>query len=235
MADTHGKKIQTMFDRISPRYDLLNRLLSGGSDMRWRRRAVALLGNLAGHAALDLCCGSGDFLLIFRRRHGDTVRLYGADFAANMLRVARLRLDAATPGRLSLVQADALALPYADASMAAVTIGFGIRNIVDKETALTEILRVLAPGGRLAIIEPAIPENRLVAALFKFYFGRVMPFIGGLISGDAAAYRYLNDSVAAFPAPDVFCDLMRRAGFGAVDAIPQTFGTAMIYFGEKRT
>ena len=229
----NGKKVRSMFDRISPRYDLLNRILSGGNDQRWRKRAVGLLGDLTGKSALDLCCGSGDFLQILDKKFGSNTRLYGADFSANMLSVARSRLDVSGKTHLLLIRADAMELPFDDNSMAAVTIGFGIRNVADKMKSLREIHRVLTPGGRLAIIEPSIPKNKLMASLFAFYFGTVMPLIGGIISGDYRAYKYLNDSVEAFPRPEEFLKMMTGAGFGNAAALPQLFGTAIIYLGDK--
>lgn len=229
----HGRKIQTMFNRISPRYDFLNRLLSGGHDMRWRKQATDLLGDLRHKRALDLCCGSGDFLSIFSHRYGDDIDLFGVDFASQMLELAARRLGHDHHAPPLLCQADALALPFGSDSLDAVTIGFGIRNIQDKPSALREIARVLAPGGRLAIVEPAVPRRALARSLFGFYFKRVMPLIGGAISGDYGAYKYLNDSVMSFPSPEEFLDLMKQAGLGETRAIPRLFGVAMIYYGRK--
>ncbi|MDD4051569.1 MAG: bifunctional demethylmenaquinone methyltransferase/2-methoxy-6-polyprenyl-1,4-benzoquinol methylase UbiE [candidate division Zixibacteria bacterium] len=224
---------RTMFDRISPRYDLLNRLLSFGLDLRWRNRAVAMLGDLHGKTALDLCCGSGDFIAILFKKYRANINLIGVDFARRMLDIGRLRFMAAPHASIILCQGDALFIPCGDRTIDAVTIGFGIRNIDDKPAALKEIHRVLRAGGRLAIVEPSIPKNPLWRTLFSFYFGRVMPFVGGVISGDHGAYQYLHDSVAAFPDPDDFVALMRSAGFANASAIPQTLSTAMIYFAEK--
>ncbi len=234
MTETaHNRTIRTMFDRISPRYDLLNRLLSLGLDLRWRNRAVTLLGDMRGRTALDLCCGSGDFIAILHKKYGSHITLIGIDFARLMLAIAQRRFAAASRSTIILCQGDALALPCRDETIDAVTIGFGIRNIDDKPAALKEIHRVLRPGGRLAIIEPSIPKNRFWRVLFSFYFGRVMPLVGGIISGDRGAYQYLHDSVAAFPDPDEFVDLMRLTGFARASAQPQTLSTAMIYFAEK--
>ncbi|MCP4570378.1 MAG: bifunctional demethylmenaquinone methyltransferase/2-methoxy-6-polyprenyl-1,4-benzoquinol methylase UbiE [FCB group bacterium] len=232
MDTERGHKIQAMFDRISPRYDLLNRLLSGGQDMRWRRKAVAMLGDLQGKTALDLCSGTGDFLQIFRELYGPDITLYGADFAYQMLILAGKRHKAKNDPGLVLCQADAMFLPFEDNSLDAVTIGFGIRNVVDRPKALKDILRTLRPGGKLVIIEPSIPKNRLIGIPFSFYFKHIMPFIGGLISGDRAAYKYLDSSVTAFPSPGNFVRLLKEAGFTDAKACPQLFGTAQIYFGE---
>ncbi|MFH1699121.1 MAG: bifunctional demethylmenaquinone methyltransferase/2-methoxy-6-polyprenyl-1,4-benzoquinol methylase UbiE [Candidatus Zixiibacteriota bacterium] len=233
MADSHGQNIRTMFNRISPRYNLLNRLLSGFNDMRWRRKAVRLLGDLSGKTALDLCCGTGDFLKILGDSYQENINLIGIDFAGEMLRIAGQRLNLSGSGNLVLCQADALILPCADKSVHAVTIGFGIRNIIEKKDALQEIIRALVPRGRLVIIEPAIPGNKIMAELFKFYFRKIMPVIGGILSGDYKAYKYLDKSVESFPVPDEFCALMKECGFINVQAHRQTFGTAIIYYGEK--
>jgi demethylmenaquinone methyltransferase/2-methoxy-6-polyprenyl-1,4-benzoquinol methylase len=228
---SHGARIEAMFNRISRRYDLLNRLISFGQDRRWRRYAVSLLGNLKNKTALDLCCGSGDFLdTLLKRRNCD--RLYGVDFAADMLELARRRFNVADD-RLLFCRADALRLPFHDTSVDAVTIGFGIRNIADREAALAEIRRVLRSSGRLVMIEPAVPSRLFIRTAFLAYFEHLVPLIGGLLSGDRHAYRYLHDSSRAFPSPDEFCRLMTRIGYAQVKAIPQTFGAAMIYYGEK--
>jgi demethylmenaquinone methyltransferase/2-methoxy-6-polyprenyl-1,4-benzoquinol methylase len=233
MDERQGDKVQAMFNRISPRYDLLNRIISGGRDLGWRKQAVELLGDLRGRSALDLCCGSGDFLKILRDKYGSDISLIGIDFAAQMLDLARDRFEPIKDGRLLLSRADAMSLPLIDSSIDAVTIGFGIRNVADREAALTEILRVLKPGGRLVMIEPASPPNRTVRRLFLFYFKYVSPFIGGIISGDRSAYRYLHDSFVTFPHPDEFTGLMKGVGYTSVLTYPQFGGTAIIYFGEK--
>ncbi len=201
--------------------------------MRWRKKAVDMLGDLKGKTALDLCCGSGDFLTILSEFYHSDINLYGADFAKNMLNIAHSRLGLDHRRNIILCQADAQALPFADNSINAVTIGFGIRNVTDKNKSLKDIHRVLSPTGKLVIIEPSIPKNKFVAFCFGFYFGKIMPLIGGLISGDFQAYKYLNKSVEAFPLPDNFCQMMTRAGFSNSKAYPQLLGTAVIYYAEK--
>jgi demethylmenaquinone methyltransferase/2-methoxy-6-polyprenyl-1,4-benzoquinol methylase len=234
MDKKHSARVESMFNRISPRYDLLNRIISGGRDMRWRRKAVKMLGDLNGGTALDICCGSGDFLQIFMDRYGNRVTLVGVDFAVRMLDLARTRFAPIKNRRLVLSRADAMFLPIANSSIDAITIGFGIRNVSDRDAALRETYRVLKPGGRLAMIEPASPPNSFIRAVFLFYFKYISPFIGGIISGDRAAYRYLHDSFVTFPRPEDFLDQMTSAGFSTVRAYSQFFGTAMIYYGEKQ-
>jgi demethylmenaquinone methyltransferase/2-methoxy-6-polyprenyl-1,4-benzoquinol methylase len=201
--------------------------------MSWRRHAVELLGDLRGKIVLDLCCGTGDFLHILKKKYGNDIRLCGVDFASQMLTIARERFEAAQNVNIMLCQADALKLPYSDNTIDAVTIGFGIRNIHDRPAALKEIRRILKPGGRLVMIEPARPPNAMIRFGFTIYFKYISPTIGGMISGDRSAYKYLHDSFVAFPTPDEFKSLMCDAGLTNVKATPQTFGTAMIYYGEK--
>lgn len=233
MDNKNAVKIQSMFDRISPRYDLLNRIISAGQDLKWRKRAVDLLGNLGSGAALDLCCGSGDFLHILLKKFGPDIDLYGLDFTPGMLDLARKRFRRQENLRLILSRADAMSLPLADDSVRAITIGFGIRNVADRDVALRETYRVLAAGGRLVIIEPATPPNALIRFLFSGYFKYISPLVGGLISGDRSAYRYLHDSYSDFPSPEKFLGQIKTAGYKLVRAYPQTMGTAIIYLGEK--
>lgn len=229
------KNIQGMFDRISPRYDLLNRLISLGRDIGWRKTAVEMIGPLSeGETVLDLCCGTGDFIAVFHKRHEDRVKIIALDFSAGMLDAARIRFPENDYPHLLLGRADAMSLPCGDETISAVTIGFGIRNVADRPLALREIYRVLKPASRLVMIEPAQPPGIIMGRLFSFYFQNLSPIIGGMISGDRAAYKYLNDSFVAFPKPDQFLEMMRSAGFQKTKAVPQTFGTAMIYYGEKK-
>lgn len=232
---SHNNKIRMMFNRITHRYDLLNRLMSVGQDIRWRKHAINILDNLNNGVVLDLCCGSGDFIYLFDKKYRDNVKIYGIDFSEEMLKKARKRLLTLGVNHIQLCQADALFLPLNDNSVDAVTIGFGIRNIPDRPTALQEISRVLRPGGGLIILEPAFPQNALLRVLFKFYFKIIMPAVGGIISGDYKAYKYLNDSAETFPKQDKFLGLMKEAGFTDAKIYLQTLGTAVIYYGKSST
>jgi demethylmenaquinone methyltransferase/2-methoxy-6-polyprenyl-1,4-benzoquinol methylase len=222
-----------MFDRISRRYDLLNRLISFGMDLRWRRRAVDLLGDLHGKTVLDLCCGSADFVRIIGGRYRAGVLAIGGDFSRNMLVVAASRVPDASAGTILLCQTDATEIPLSDGSVDAVTIGFGIRNIPDKQKVFAEILRVLRPGGRLVMLEPSLPKSTLWRFLFLCYFNYAMSAVGGIVSGDFAAYKYLHDSVRRFPEPEAFRTMMAASGFVQVRSYSQAYGAAMIYYGEK--
>jgi demethylmenaquinone methyltransferase/2-methoxy-6-polyprenyl-1,4-benzoquinol methylase len=223
-----------MFDRIARRYDLLNRLLSAGTDVRWRRAGVDLLELGRPARVLDLATGTADLLVEALRRDAGH-RGVGVDLSEQMLRrgAAKLRrrgLDA----RAALAAGDAEALPLPSASFDAATIGFGIRNVGNPEVALAEILRVLRPGGRLVVLEFSLPPGWR-GALYRRYFQGILPRIGALVSGDAAAYSYLPASVARFPAPEAFAAQMERAGFVGVRWRLLTGGIACLHRGERAT
>jgi demethylmenaquinone methyltransferase/2-methoxy-6-polyprenyl-1,4-benzoquinol methylase len=222
-----------MFDRIARRYDLLNRLLSAGTDVRWRRACVDLLELARPARVLDLATGTADLLVEALGRDAGH-RGVGIDLSEQMLRRggAKLRrrgLDA----RAGLAAGDAEALPLPSASFDAATIGFGIRNVGNPGVALAEILRVLRPGGRLVVLEFSRPPGWR-GALYRRYFEGVLPRIGALVSGDAGAYSYLPASVERFPAPEAFAALMERAGFTAVRWRLLTGGIACLHRGERR-
>lgn len=206
--------VRAMFDRIAPTYDRANHLLSLWVDRNWRWRTVrALRARLAPDArVLDVCCGTGDLSLALAAGLAPGTLVVGADFSHAML--ARARAKAA--GRLHWMQADALRLPYADGSFAAVTSAFGFRNLADYRAGLAEFRRLLAPGGSLAILEISRPSLPLLAQLYPLYFERLLPRLGGWISGHPAAYRYLPDSVSRFPSPPELAAWMRAAGFASV-------------------
>jgi demethylmenaquinone methyltransferase/2-methoxy-6-polyprenyl-1,4-benzoquinol methylase len=210
-----------MFDRVAGRYDVLNRALTFGMDVGWRRRAVRSLGLPSGAFVLDIACGTGDFC---RELSGAGYRTVGIDFAYGMLRAART--DAA------LVQADALALPIADGAVDGITCGFALRNVTDLGALVAEMARVVRPGGRLAILEVAEPSNPLLRAGHTVYFDHVVPLVGGLVS-DRAAYRYLPRSVAYLPPPTELVAMIRAAGFGRVARVGLSGGVAQLLTGGR--
>jgi demethylmenaquinone methyltransferase/2-methoxy-6-polyprenyl-1,4-benzoquinol methylase len=224
-----------MFDRIADRYDLLNRLLSFGTDVRWRRKVAKQLDGLSPLRLLDVATGTADQLLaLVKGRKFDFA--VGLDVSRGMLgHGVRKVADANLPNPVAMVHGDALALPLADDSINAVTISFGIRNVLDVPKALTEMTRVLQPGGRAVILEFSLPANALIRWGYLIYFRHVLPKIGGLISGDWYAYNYLNKTVETFPYGEDFAELMRAAGFDSVRIIPLTFGIASIYVGEMKS
>ena len=225
--------VRSMFDRIAPRYDLLNRLLSVGIDRRWRRASVDALGLPPRSSVLDVCTGTADLLLEFLGRDAGH-RGLGVDLSEEMLwRGAGKLRDRGLDARSSVVAGDAERLPVRDALFDGALIAFGIRNVGEPLRALREIHRALKPGGRLVILEFSTPPGVLGAA-YRLYFERVLPRIAGLVSGDRAAYSYLPASVARFPDPAAFGRLMEEAGFSSVVWTPLTGGIAHLHRGEKR-
>lgn len=221
-----------MFDRIAPRYDLLNRVLSAGIDTRWRKAAADTLG-LGGEARfLDLCTGTGD-LLIETLRRDSCLKGVGVDLSRQMLvRGARKLERRALQPRAALVLGDGERLPLRDALFDGALVSFGIRNIARVDEALRELHRVMKPGGRLVILEFSMPKG-VLGSLYRLYFGRILPRIGGLVSGDASAYAYLPASVERFHAPDELGALMRTAGFETVSWRSLSAGIAYLHKGDK--
>jgi len=222
-----------MFDRIAPRYDLLNHLLSAGVDKSWRRVCVDGLRLRPGSAVLDLCTGTADLLIEALGRdsshHGVGIDLSTAMLTRGLDKLRGRGMD----GRGSLAGGDAERLPLTADAFDAAMVAFGIRNVGNIPAALREVHRVLRPGGRLLVLEFSMPKG-LLGRLYRFYFARVLPRIGGLISGDRGAYSYLPASVARFPGPEAFAALMTESGFEAVSWRKLTAGVAVLHAGEKR-
>lgn len=223
-------EVQRMFASIARRYDAANDVLSLGVHKGWRRAAVRACGAARGQRALDCATGTGDLALELKRAVGAEGEVVGTDFCPEMLETApdkakRLGLD------VRFEVADALALPYADASFDVATIAFGIRNVDDPLRCLRELARVVKPGGRVVVLEFGQPRGAF-GALYRVYSRGVMPLVGGLLTGNRAAYEYLPRTAAAFPAGERFLDLMREAqSFSRVEAQPLMFGTAFVYMG----
>ena len=232
-AATH---VREMFGRIAPRYDLLNHLLSLDIDKVWRRRVArrcsAVLHNPAARV-LDLCCGTGDQALSFRREAPAGAEIIGSDFVPEMLVRARAKAAALRAG-VSFVEADALALPFSDENFDLVSCSFGFRNLANYERGLLEIFRVLKPGGVAAILEFAEPRGILFGSLYRFYFRRVLPVLGGMISGSSAAYTYLPSSVSKFPSPEALQAMFARCGYVDAQFVRWTGGVVTLHTARKQ-
>ncbi len=220
-----------MFDAIAARYDLINRVLSGGLDQRWRARAVKSLALQPTDTVLDLCTGTADVALAAAPRAG---RVIGVDFSHEMLRLGLEKVRARALGdRIALARGDAMRLPLGAASADAAVISFGIRNVQDPVVALRELARVLRPGGRLAILEFGLPTWRPFRALYLWYANRLLPAVGRLISRHASAYEYLPESVSRFLPPEAFGRLLQANGFPHVEIVPLTLGVVYLYIARK--
>jgi demethylmenaquinone methyltransferase / 2-methoxy-6-polyprenyl-1,4-benzoquinol methylase len=225
--------VYQMFNRISRRYDLLNRILSLGMDCYWRRAAIRELDPQQHRRVLDLACGTGDIAMA--AAEADSRRLViGVDRADAMLALAnRKSASAALSQRVSLVQGDGMRIPAATSSIDAATIAFGIRNMSDTVSCLRELQRVLRTGGKVIILEFSLPRNKLFRSLHLFYLRRIVPFLGGAISGDGYAYSYLNQTIETYPCGEMFCRLLKSAGFGQIVFRPLSMGIVTIYTGIK--
>jgi len=221
----HGEEkaetVRSLFDRISPRYDLVNRVMTLGMDIGWRRRAVRALRLPRGSRVLDLACGTGDLCRELRR---SGYRPVGFDFAFGML--ANARTDA------PLVQADALRLPVRDGVADGVTCGFALRNVVSLETFFGELGRVVRPGGAIALLDASTPDNALLRFGHGVYFGHMVPLIGGLLS-DREAYAYLPRSMAYLPPPQEMLAMLREAGFPSVRRLQLSGGISQLFVGNR--
>jgi len=207
-----------MFNDIAHKYDFLNRVLSFRADVRWRKKAIKLAGIKSGQTVLDLACGTADMMIEMDNRIGG-VNLVGGDFSYNMLKLGYDKFPAA-----SFSVSDAHTLPFKDNSFDRITISFGFRNVTDKPKGLKEMHRVLKKGGKLCILEFSQPEGFFFSRLYRLYFTKILPFIGGIISGNRGAYEYLPDSVYKFPKRDAYRAMVLEAGFESIDFNPMSFG-----------
>lgn len=227
------EQVEHMFDAISPRYDLLNRLFSLGIDQGWRRKVIRLVKQEPVDRLLDVATGTADLAILAGRRKA-ALRITGVDISEGMLQQGREKVKAARlVDRITLQRADSAALPFPDSTFDAITVAFGVRNFEDLERGLKEMLRVLRPGGRLFVLEFSKPRKAPMKQLFRFYFHRVMPLIGRMVSRDSAAYTYLPQSVDAFPEGDDFLRILTRCGGQQPKARPLTAGIATLYVARR--
>jgi demethylmenaquinone methyltransferase/2-methoxy-6-polyprenyl-1,4-benzoquinol methylase len=228
------ERIAGMFDAIAGNYDFLNHVLSAGIDRRWRNRAIRSLNLTGRERVLDVCTGTGDLAIAARTASPGAKQVVGVDFAGEMLRIGLAKVRQRRLEALTLLRGDAMKIPVATRSVDAATVAFGIRNVSDPAVACAEMHRVLVPGGRLAILEFAIPRLPIVRSVYLWYFNRVLPAIGRAISKHNAAYGYLPASVGAFATPAEFVNILRNGGFDDVQAVPLTFGIVYLYIARKK-
>jgi demethylmenaquinone methyltransferase/2-methoxy-6-polyprenyl-1,4-benzoquinol methylase len=223
-----------MFNSIAPRYDLLNRLLSLRQDVYWRKKMISALALPDNGKVLDMACGTGDVMLEIYRQKGRGLTIIGSDFSPAMLQLARQKTSGrAIADTAALIAGNALHMPFKPTCFDAVTIAFGIRNIADKKSALTAFYNGLKKGGRLAVLELTTPPKGLFLSLYLFYFKRILPIIGWLVSGNPQAYHYLPESVLHFPESKDFAGMMKAAGFRNIRWRRLTIGIVTLYLGEK--
>ncbi len=234
-ADEKSRHIRRMFDRIGHRYDLLNRLLSGYGDVRWRRAAVRALDASADDLLLDVGIGTGDLALEAMKGRRKPRLIVGVDAAMGMMRIGRKKPAHPERRTIRFVGGIAEALPLRSGVFDGAMVAFGVRNFTDRAAGLRCIRRVLKPEGRLVVLELSVPRYPVIRQLYRLYAAHAIPWIGGLISGDADAYRYLQVSVEAFPERERFRSLMEDAGFVDTGWRDLTLGVATVYWGDKRS
>lgn len=223
------------FDTIASDYDRLNHLLSLGIDKTWRKRALKeIVEPDKPQQILDVACGTGDFSIVIAKKANPDTLVTGVDLSEGMLKVMEGKVNAASlDSRIKMEQGNCEKMRFPDESFDRVTVAFGIRNVVHRQEALKEMLRVLKPGGRLVILELSVPSNPVIRWFYKIYFTHILPLIGGCISGDKAAYRYLPASVLKFPGKQEWMATMTSCGFRCVRHKSFTLGICRMYVGEK--
>jgi demethylmenaquinone methyltransferase/2-methoxy-6-polyprenyl-1,4-benzoquinol methylase len=230
----HPESIRRLFNSVAPSYDLLNHLLSFRRDVHWRKMAVRELKGFKG-SILDLATGTGDVAIEIVSQKGDRRKVFGLDFSEPMLRRAYRKLQKRRRSQaIFLSLGDALFLPFQKDTFDAVMIAFGLRNIQNKGKALSEMIRVIKEGGKVIILEFTLPQKGFMRKCYSIYFQRIMPCVGGLISGDREAYAYLPESVSHFQSAEDYAELMRRSGLENVQSKKLTFGIASILTGIKK-
>jgi demethylmenaquinone methyltransferase/2-methoxy-6-polyprenyl-1,4-benzoquinol methylase len=232
--DKRPSRIQSMFGAIAGSYDLLNHGLSLNRDRAWRRAAVREAGAIGGRRVLDVCTGTGDLAIALARAAPPPAAVVGADFAEPMLRVGTAKAERVETPPVRLLGGDTLRLPFPPGTFDAVTVAFGIRNVVDLDAGLREMRRILAPGGRAVILEFNRPRNPVFRLLYETYFHLLLPIIGNLVSGSRdSAYHYLPRSVLHFPPPKELAERMERAGFAEVRIVPLDLGIVTLHVGTR--
>ncbi|MFD1293358.1 bifunctional demethylmenaquinone methyltransferase/2-methoxy-6-polyprenyl-1,4-benzoquinol methylase UbiE [Lutibacter holmesii] len=229
-----GKKEQVtqMFDTISKEYDNLNRVISFGIDIKWRNKVVDIVGNTNPTTILDIATGTGDLAINLTKT--TATKIVGLDISDGMLEVGRTKINKLQlNNKIEMVLADSEEIPFEDNSFDAITVAFGVRNFEHLEKGLTEIYRVLKPGGTFVVLETSVPTKTPYKQGYQFYSSKILPTIGRLFSKDKVAYKYLSDSAASFPYGEAFNNILQKIGFIDIENKPQTFGVATIYLAKK--
>ncbi len=230
--DPKKKQVAAMFTRIAARYDLLNHFLSFGMDFRWRRKTIRMVKSDAPRTVLDVATGTADFAIDACRNNPEKV--IGIDISEGMLRAGRKKVAKKNlNGIISLLQADSENLPFSENTFDTAITAFGVRNFESPVAGLSEVCRTLVPGGHFFILEFSKPESGFFRVAYRFYLKNLLPLAGRIISGDKFAYRYLHDSVDAFPSGEAFEEIMQKAGFTDIKRVPMTFGIVTVYIGKK--
>lgn len=231
MAKKEG--IRRLFNNIASDYDRLNHILSLNIDKGWRRKAVQEIANKESPVmVLDVACGTGDFTIEIAKAVANGSEVIGVDISEGMMEIGKKKImKAGVAAEMSV--ADCEALPYDNNTFDRISVGFGVRNFEHLELGLSEMFRVLKPDGKLVILELSLPSNRFIRSCYLLYFQKVLPFIGGLLSGDRGAYEYLRTSVLRFPAPEKFITMLKSVGFDKVEHKSFTFGICRMYVCEK--
>ncbi len=229
-----GKKEQVtkMFDAISKEYDGLNRVISFGFDVKWRKKVVKIIGNSNPESILDIATGTGDLAINLTRTKA--TKIIGFDISEGMLRVGQKKIEKLQlTDTVKMVLGDSENIPFENNSFDAITVAFGVRNFENLNKGLSEIYRVLRPGGTFVVLETSVPTKSPFKQGYHFYSTKILPTIGKLFSKDKSAYKYLSDSAAAFPYGEVFNNILQKIGFIDIENKPQTFGVATIYIAKK--
>lgn len=226
------KQVEQMFDNISSNYDHLNRVISFGTDVKWRKKVIGLVASAKPKSILDIATGTGDLAIQMAPIKAD--KIVGLDLSEGMLNVGRKKIKSKNlSDKIEMIQGDSEALPFENDSFDAITVAFGVRNFENLEKGLSEIYRILQPGGIFVVLETSVPSKTPFKQGYKLYSGTILPLIGKIFSKDKEAYSYLSKSAASFPHGENFNNILRKIGFTKVENKPQTFGVATIYTASK--
>jgi demethylmenaquinone methyltransferase/2-methoxy-6-polyprenyl-1,4-benzoquinol methylase len=227
------EQVETMFNAIASEYDNLNRVISFGIDVKWRKKIVQIIAEKQPQFILDIATGTGDLAILLSQTNAE--KIIGLDISAGMLEVGKQKIAAKNLSQtIEMVIGDSEKMPFQDNTFDAITVAFGIRNFENLEKGLTEILRVLKPNGTFVILETSIPTKFPFKQGYTFYSKKILPLIGKLFSKDKVAYQYLSDSASIFPYGEALNNILRKIGFINVEHLPQTFGVATIYLASKK-